>query len=514
MAEKETVEILIGDDTMLDEVVLERDQATSLLSDRLAPIRHDLHRPEAELRVEIIDDTNALRDTVFSKRWDFIALDNNWDEAGPGLGQFGFDLALELRSQDGPNQDTPLCIFTRHNWLESPQNISKVYSLDDSIGSVGSFADFFPKPIRDQACDQNGDKWLERFGVELLVRMKACFILRELRRSNEHLHTALVAEHGLVGRSREFRDLTELCCKIGPSNASVLLIGETGTGKEVFARYIHRLHPQRCDKPFVAVNCAALSEQLLESELFGHEKGAFTGAVSKKKGLFEIADCGSLFIDEVGDMPKSIQVKLLRVLNDGSFRPVGSTDELKTNARIIAATNRILADEVAAKRFREDLYYRLEGVTMTVPPLRGRREDICLLADFFLQQFRSDYATPAVAFGNDALHVLTEWKWPGNIRELKNVVERAVILAQEASISVDDLRLGPSSPLPLESRIQGRLPGESVQTYVDRLYADEIRAALKRSDKSLSKAAGDLGLKANTLFNRIRKYGEDNVGYR
>lgn len=400
----ERLDILIGDDTLLDEVSLDRNQVESLLSSRLKHIRTDLCRADAEVYVLIVEKTDTLRNLLNSKRWDFIALDNNWDTAGSGLGQFGFDVARVLRTEDGPNRQTPLCIFTRHDWLESPENISKIYALDESIGSVGSFADFFPKPER-RSEDDTGVEWLQRFGLELLVRMKACFLLRALTSSNEYLHTALVAVHGLVGCSQQFQSITRLCRQVGPSDATVLLRGETGTGKELFAKYVHRLHPTRCTNSFVAMNCAALPETLLESELFGHEKGAFTGATFTKIGLLEEASEGTLFMDEIGEMPPVLQAKLLRVMENGSFRRVGATGEMFTNARVIAATHRDLVNDIADRRFRSDLYYRLNTFPIGIAPLRERSEDIPLLAEHFLERFRSQNATSAVRFEQEALGV-------------------------------------------------------------------------------------------------------------
>jgi two-component system, NtrC family, response regulator HydG len=242
----------------------------------------------------------------------------------------------------------------------------------------------------------------------------------------------------IIGQSDVIRNVIKLAEQVAPSQASILIQGESGTGKEALASLIHKIGP-RAHKPFIKVSCAALPETLLESELFGYEKGAFTGAVGQKEGRFELADEGTLFLDEVGEISPTIQVKLLRVLQEGEFERVGGTKVLRCNVRIISATNINLTTAIKQKRFREDLYYRLNVITVDIPPLRERKEDIPLLVSHFLKIYQEKNDKTIDGISEDVLDILTDYSWPGNVRELKNVIERAVVLTQERIISQDDL---------------------------------------------------------------------------
>ncbi len=246
----------------------------------------------------------------------------------------------------------------------------------------------------------------------------------------------LQKQFGIIGKSKEIKDLIDIIKHVSQSDISVLVHGESGVGKEVFARAIHGAS-KRSDNKLVSVNCGAIPEGILESELFGHKKGAFTGAIEDRKGYFEIADEGTLFLDEIGEMPLTTQVKLLRVLETGEFMPIGSERVTKVNVRIIAATNRDLQKEVDAKRFRKDLYFRLKAVTLTIPPLRTRREDIRLLAESFLIGYSIRNNTPEYSFSPDALNILVDYNWPGNVRELKNAVETAAALSKSNIITAE-----------------------------------------------------------------------------
>ena len=275
-------------------------------------------------------------------------------------------------------------------------------------------------------------------------------LVRVIRQALEH--RALVAQNralqqrlddllragNIIGTSPAFRRLMTLISQVADSSATVLIQGESGTGKELFAGAIHQ-HSSRRDGPFVAVNCAALPETLLESELFGYEKGAFTGAAGRKEGRFELADGGTLFLDEVADLSPVTQPKILRVLQEGEFERVGGTRTLRVDVRIVAATNQDLAVMVREKRFREDLYYRLNVITITAPPLRDRREDIPVLAQHFLRLYAAKNNRPLESFSEEALGCLEAYSWPGNVRELENVVERAVVLARGASVEAENL---------------------------------------------------------------------------
>jgi len=241
---------------------------------------------------------------------------------------------------------------------------------------------------------------------------------------------------GIIGKSEKIRELIELVISIAPTNISVLITGESGTGKEVFAKAIHQLSPRR-NKPMISVNCGAIPEGLLESELFGHEKGAFTGAIATKKGVFELADRGTIFLDEIGEISIQTQVKLLRVLETGEFMRVGSAELRKVDVRIIAATNRDLGEMVRSGAFRKDLYYRLKAVSMIIPPLRERREDIPLFIERFVKEVTEKNHIEFAGFTEGAMQILLSHTWPGNVRELKNFIETVVVLARGQKITED-----------------------------------------------------------------------------
>jgi len=332
---------------------------------------------------------------------------------------------------------------------------------------------------------------------------------------------------GVVGQSQAMRKVYRLTRLVAPTRASVLLIGETGTGKELIARAIHQLSP-RNDGPFVRVNCGALSESLLESELFGHVRGAFTGAVENRTGRFEAAHTGTIFLDEISSMSPKLQVKLLRVLQEHEFERVGESKTIRVDTRVIAATNQFLEEEVEAGRFRDDLYYRLNVVPMYLPPLRERREDIPSLAEFFLQRYVQENNKPIRGFGPGALDVLMEHDWPGNVRELENDIERAVVLCQGEVITTDmlvaqirderRLRLPRRRGLDLDSMIQ-RLVRLGLQMYrsesepqlyerlVSALERELIQQVLAACDQVQIKAAALLGINRNTLHKKMQEFG-------
>jgi transcriptional regulator with PAS, ATPase and Fis domain len=288
------------------------------------------------------------------------------------------------------------------------------------------------------------------------------------------------------------REVLRLIERAGPTEQAILIQGETGTGKELVARALHRAS-RRADKPLIVINCAALPETLLESELFGHEKGAFTGAVGAKPGLFELADGGTLLIDEIGEMQGSLQAKLLRVLEDGSFRRVGSLKECRVNVRLLAATNRRLADEVKAGRFREDLYYRINVMSLDLPPLRHRTGDVSLLTAKFLG--------PNWQIELRAMTALEDYSWPGNVRQLINVIERAKILADGALVRWQDLPLEVRSA-PVESRgMDGA--GDKLED-IERAHVAEV---LEREQGNKARSARALGVSRRSLYRLLERYG-------
>jgi DNA-binding NtrC family response regulator len=331
--------------------------------------------------------------------------------------------------------------------------------------------------------------------TELEVVVQKAFEQRELRKENRQLKAVLQRSQPsseILGRSAAIQEVLRLIERAGPTDKAILIQGESGTGKELVARALHRLS-KRADKPLVIINCAALPETLLESELFGHEKGSFTGAVSTKQGLFELADGGTLMIDEIGEMPGSLQAKLLRVLEDGSFRRVGSLKECRVDVRLLAATNRSMAEEVKVGRFREDLFYRINVMSMELPPLRKRTGDVPLLVAKFLG--------PHWEIEPEAMQALEAYPWPGNIRQLINVIERAKILAEGTLVRLQDLPNEVRSPAQEKHSFNG---------HTDKL--EEIERAhvvdvLEREQGNKARAARALGINRRSLYRLLEKYG-------
>ncbi|MFT4300398.1 MAG: sigma-54 dependent transcriptional regulator [Desulfovibrio sp.] len=324
---------------------------------------------------------------------------------------------------------------------------------------------------------------------------------RELRRQLSN--TASMP--GIIGRSSAIAHMQEIIDTVAPTEATVLISGESGTGKELVARALHA-HSSRADKIFVTVNCAALAENLLESELFGHEKGSFTGAERRREGRFAQAHGGTLFLDEVGEMPLSVQAKLLRALQQGEVQRVGSDTQLTVDVRVLAATNRDLRQEVAQKRFREDLFFRLNVISVDVPSLRERAEDIPLLAAHFLEGFASRNRKVVRGFSPQALDTMLRYSWPGNVRELENAVERAVILCH------GDLITGRELPSMLSCAVQEDVrPAEPDASLagmpLDAVERRAIEETLRQAGDNKSEAARRLGITRATLHNKLRKYG-------
>jgi two-component system response regulator HydG len=285
--------------------------------------------------------------------------------------------------------------------------------------------------------------------------------------------------------------------------ATVLILGESGTGKELIAKRIHR-RSARANAPYVTVNCAALQESLLESELFGHEKGSFTGAVATKIGLCEAADGGTLFLDEIGEMSLAIQTKMLRFLQEGEFYRIGGKKPIRVNVRIVSATNRDLADEVKAGRFREDLYYRLNTISMKMPPLRARKEDIPALCEHFLKHSRFGGTTAVKKIDPRVIEVFQNYAWPGNIRELQNTIERLKILADGPEIKLDDVPVAIRLPKNVAQAAEF-----SVGTPLDEVETGHILRTLAYNHGNKTKTAQALGITIKTLYNKLHRYGED-----
>jgi DNA-binding NtrC family response regulator len=343
---------------------------------------------------------------------------------------------------------------------------------------------------------------------EVLLAIRKARERERLRRANALLQrevARVVGERPIVAASRPMIELLEVIERAAEFKATVLLTGESGTGKEVLARAIHAQSGRR-QEAFVAVNCGAIPENLLESELFGHAKGAFTGADRARRGLFQEADGGTLFLDEIGELPLALQVKLLRVLQEEEVRPVGESKSRAVDVRVIAATARDLAQELAAGRFREDLFYRLDVVRVNVPPLRERREDIPLLVDHFLAQLRTALGKPIRSLADDALDRLLAYSWPGNVRELENVLERAVILARTERITLRDLPPQITEPdRPADSR--PRSADLSLKRARRLFEAGLIRQALDATGGNRTRAARLLEISHRALLYKIKEYG-------
>jgi Nif-specific regulatory protein len=340
----------------------------------------------------------------------------------------------------------------------------------------------------------------------------------QLRRENQFLRgreRARAGEQRIVGASRALEAALEQVDKVVSTRVTVLIEGETGTGKELFAGAIHYRSPRK-DKLFVAQNCAAFPENLLESELFGHKRGAFTGATEEKKGLFEVADGGTLFLDEVGEMPLALQAKLLRVLQEGEIRPIGASSARKVNVRIVAATNRDLEKEVAEGRFREDLFYRLRVFPIRVPPLRERREDIPVLAQHFLERYAREFGRPTSGFSQNALELLARYAWPGNVRELENEIQRAVIEAEsELEVTPDmlstRLRSAAGNAGPAAASEAGSASDETGQgtlrEMMDRVERKFLIEILQQHGNNKTSAAKALGITREGLHKKLRAFG-------
>ncbi|MEK7407097.1 MAG: sigma 54-interacting transcriptional regulator [Acidobacteriota bacterium] len=325
--------------------------------------------------------------------------------------------------------------------------------------------------------------------------------MESLTAENRRLQEEIKIQHDMVGESPRMAEVYRFIAKVAPSDSTVLIYGESGTGKELVARAIHR-NGQRADRPFVGINCAALTETLIESELFGYEKGAFTGAIAQRKGKLEAADGGSVFLDEVGELPPAVQVKLLRVLQEREFERVGGTRSIKVDIRLITATNRDLRAAVAEGRFRADLFYRLNVVSLTMPPLRERREDIPLLANYFAQKYSKQAKRRLEGISREAQACLVHYDWPGNVRELENAIERAVVLGSADLILPEDL---PEEPL--ETAPPASLPGDSYHASVREEKKQLIMHALERSGGNYTEAAKLLGIHPNYLHRLINNLG-------
>jgi two-component system NtrC family response regulator len=355
----------------------------------------------------------------------------------------------------------------------------------NALHAVGAGAyDFLSKPVDMDA---------------LSLMLQRCVYVAELEQEYRAMQSSTREEgfEGMLGASPPMQAVFEFIRKVAPTSAPVLILGESGTGKELLAQALHRRSAQN-GGPFVAINCNTIPENLLESELFGHEKGAFTGAHLQRKGHVETAAGGTLFLDEIGELPPAVQVKLLRFLQEKCFQRVGGRLEIQSDVRVLAATNRNLQESTASGKFREDLYFRLAVLVAKVPPLRQREDDVLLMAKAFLRRYGMEHDKPGLSFAPDAMRALTAYRWPGNVRELQNRVQRAVIMADGRRVSAGDLELADAfSSLPPQTLKEAR---ESVER-------EMVQDALRRHKGKITSAALELGISRPTLYELMEKLG-------
>jgi two-component system response regulator HydG len=392
-------------------------------------------------------------------------------------GMSGIDLLRAVRTVDS---DIEVVVMTAYGTVETAVEAMK----------EGAY-DFVAKPLK---------------RLELVTCVKKALEKRSLQRENRQLRARLgdaTDGHQLVGRSDGLRALLDETEQVAPADVTVLLTGESGTGKGRFTRLLHDMSRRRA-KRLITVNCAAIPENLLESELFGYERGAFTGATARKEGRLDLAQGGTLFLDEITEASPAVQVKLLRVLQEGEYERVGGTETLHADIRVVAATNRDIEEEIKKGTFREDLYYRLNVIRMHVPPLRERSDDVPLLANHFLARFVAKNNKSVSGFTPEALDALAAWKWPGNVRELENAIERAVVLCREDRIGLDDL------PAPMRQGKGGkqRLTFE-VGTPIKTVERRMIEETLKLTDGDKGLAASLLGITARTIYRREAEWETD-----
>jgi DNA-binding NtrC family response regulator len=451
----------------------------------------------------IVDDEEGIRhglENLFRRRGSSVHACGSYEEAIDAATRVSIDAAvLDIRLKNGKSGIDLLRELKRIDPDMVIVVITGYGSIDSAVTSMKEgAADYVLKPIDN---------------VRLLEAVHKNLELRSLKNENVYLRSELKSRclsDRLITLNPALKAVVARADKIKNSPVTVLLTGESGTGKEVLARYLHYSSNRR-EGQFVSINCAALSESLLLSELFGHEKGAFTGAIERKLGKFQIAAGGTLFLDEIGDMPITIQAKLLRVIEESSFERVGGTQRIEVNVRIIAATNQKLEELIRKGDFREDLYYRINVVAFEIPPLRGRREDIPLLADYFLKLYARRYNKRAARFSAQALKALSAADWPGNVRELENVVNQAVLLSEDETIDIQGLKQNVTSRLPDRPVLVDIATVQPLRQAVEEAAGRQERAiieqALRHYGRNKSQTARALAVTRKTLARKIEKYG-------
>ncbi len=447
-----------------------------------------------EIDILVVDDEQVHRYMLCSmfKEWGYHCVEADDGDTAVKV--------IEKRDFDAVLMDVKMA---RMSGLEAFSQISKIRpalpviimtaysSVDDAVELMKKGAhDYLTKPLDFDRLKLTLERALDHRRVQE----------KKQQRQGEQPQDSYALKTSIIGNSSQITELLEMISYVAPTEATVLITGESGTGKELVAESLHE-NSERSAKPFVKVNCAALAESLLESELFGHEKGAFTGAEKRREGTFVQADGGTLFLDEIGETTTAMQVKLLRVLQEGELQRVGGEQTISVDVRIIAATNRDLEKEVENGNFREDLYYRLNVVTLEVPPLRERQGDVELLVDFFVKRFAEKNRRTVDSITSDCLRQLTSYHWPGNVRELENAIERGVILMRGEHLT--------EKSLPLQVQKHFEKSGEQMPSRPATLQEAEkelIKQTLKETEGNKSEAARRLGITRKTLLNKLQRY--------
>ncbi len=447
--------------------------------------------------IVVEDNSIMLQGIVESLRREGYKIEgfDNGYEALKCFSQKSFSTALVDLKMEPINGIEILKKFKEINSSTEIIMISAFGSVEDAVTAMklGAF-DFLTKPFSPDELRLRVKKAVEKFQSE----QKLQNLIETNRLLNEEISSGF---EEIIGRSQSIIQVLKLVEQVADSESTVLIQGESGTGKELIARAIHK-KSSRSENPFIKVNCAALNDNLIESELFGHERGAFTGAIKLKKGRFELADSGTLFLDEIGDISQSLQVKLLRVLQDGEFERVGGEKTLKANVRVISATNRNLQKLMSEGKFREDLYYRLSVIPVYLPPLRERQEDIPILADYFLNKFANKFNRTKPQLSDQAMELLLKYSYPGNIRELENLIERLTVISTSHIIEHNILAGHLSNYLPGNITFDGILLEQAVESFEKNL----IIKAMKNANGIKNRAAKLLGISTSVLYYKLEKY--------
>jgi len=448
----------------------------------------------------MVEDEEGLRSAlqeILGEQHHHVTAAANATRAREAMQNGRFDIAiLDVRLPDGDGIDL-LREFRRLDPEMGIIMMTGYAEVDTAVESIRLGAnDFLKKPFDSD---------------ELLIRIEELIKNRRLRQDNKVMSQQLQAAHGhkgFIGQSQPIENIRRVIELVASSESTVLITGESGTGKEVLARMLHQAGP-RAKKPMVSINCGAIPEELLESELFGHVKGAFTGAMRARPGRFEVANGGTIFLDEIGDMSPKLQVKLLRVLQERCFEPVGSHQSIEVDVRVIAATHRDLETEIEAGRFREDLFYRLNVVPVHLPPLRERGEDVLLIAEHFMQKFNEERGASITGIGDQAKQAMLHYSWPGNVRELQNLIERVATLKRSGLIEMADL---PSKMLGQVEQTNQNFQVDvedaekiDLKNLVDEFENHLIISALQRFDWNKNRAAMFLSMNRTTLVEKLKK---------